>query len=221
MGKIAADRTRIRAHRHRLQAHAREGVQIGDEHAVIGPARRGFVDIEAVGILHQEFAAAHDAEARALLVAELPRDLIEVQRQVAVGPHGGAEDVGDHFLGGGAVQQIALMAVLDAQHLLAIVVVTAGFAPQVSQLQGRHQQLHRAGLQHFLFDDALDLAQDAQAQGQPGIDAGGFLADHGAAQHQAVRDDLRLGGVFLEQGQKIARQPHERESVVRQKVRAT
>ena len=143
-----------------------------------------------------------------LLVAELPLDVVEVQRQLLVGLHVGAEDLGDHLLVGRAVQQLALVPVGDAQHLRAVGVVAAALAPQVGQLQGRHQQLDGAGAVHLLAHDLLDLLQHPQAQRQPGIDAGGLLPDHAGAQHQPVRDDLGLGRGFLQDGQEIARQAH-------------
>ena len=46
-------------------------------------ALRG-VGVEGVGVLHEELAAAHEAEARPDLVAELGLDLVEVERQLAV-----------------------------------------------------------------------------------------------------------------------------------------
>ena len=53
-----------------------------------------------------------------------------------------------------------------------------------------------------------DLLQHAQAERQPGVDAGRLLADHAGAQHQPMRDDLRLFRRFLEDGQKIAGEAH-------------
>src|SRR3546814_6462055 len=71
-------------HGDRLQAKPREGAQVGDELFLVGEARRLVVDVEGIGVLHQELAAPHDAEARAHLVAELPLDVVEPLRQVAV-----------------------------------------------------------------------------------------------------------------------------------------
>jgi hypothetical protein len=103
------------------------------------------------------------------------------------------------------------VAVLDAQHLLAVGVVAAALAPQVGQLHGRHQQLDGAGAVHLLADDLLDLLEHLQAQRQPGVDAGRLLADHARAQHQLVRDDLGVRGSFFQNGQEIARQAHGRD----------
>ena len=59
----------------------------------------------------------------------------------------------------------------------------------------------RAGAVLLLADDLLDLLEHAEAERQPGVDAGGGLADEPGAQHQLVADDLGVGGAFLEDGQ--------------------
>ena len=84
MAHVATDRTGVGAHRNRLQPHAGKRAQIGDKHAVVGMTRAFLVQIEGVGVLHQELAAAHHAETRADLVAELPLDVEQVARQVLV-----------------------------------------------------------------------------------------------------------------------------------------
>ena len=208
MAQVAADRAGIGPHRHRLQPHPGEGVQIGHKHPVIGLARRGLVDVERIGVLHQEFAAAHDAEPRPALVAEFPLDVKQVQRQRLVALHEAAEDVGDHLLIGRPVQQLSLMPVGDAQHLGAVGVVAAALAPQVGQLQGRHQELDSPCPLLLLAHDLLDLIEHPQAQRQPGIDARGLLFDQAGAQHQLVRNDLGVRGRLFERGQEIARQAH-------------
>ena len=54
IGPVSAD------HRDRLQPQAREGAQIGDEHLVVGVPRAAPIEVERIGVLHQEFAPAHD-----------------------------------------------------------------------------------------------------------------------------------------------------------------
>jgi len=154
---------------------------------VLGPR---IVEVERIGVLHQEFAAAHQPEARAHLVAEFPLDVIEVEGQILIGAHVGAENLRDHLLVGGAVEHVALVAVLDAQHLLAIGLVTAAFAPQVGGLERRHQEFDGAGAVLLLADDGADLIEDAQPERQEGIDACGLLADHAGAQHQPMGNDV-------------------------------
>ena len=208
VAEITADRAGLGAHRDRLQSHSREGAQVSHEHAIVGAPCAGLIKVERIGILHQEFAPAHHAETRPLLVAELPLDVIEVERQVSVRLDIGAEYLGDHFLVGRPVQQLALVAIGDTQHFGAVGVVAATLAPEVGELQRRHQQFKRAGAVLLFADDLLDLLQDAQAERQPGIDAGGFLPDHAGAQHQAMRYDLRFLRILLEDGKKETRQSH-------------
>ncbi len=208
MAQVAADRPGLGPHRDRLQAEPVEGAEIGDEHAVVGAPRALVVDVEGIGVLHQELARAHDAEARPHLVPELPLDVVEIHRQVAVAADIGAEDLRHHLLVGRAEQHVALVPVLDAQHLLAVGVVAAALAPQVGRLDRRHQDLDRPGPVLLLAHDLLDLAQHPVAERQPGVDARRFLADHAGPQHQPVRDDLGFLGRFAEDGQEIAAQAH-------------
>ena len=209
VAEVAADRAGIGAHRNGLQAHAREGAQVGDEHAVVGRPGAFEIEVERIGVLHQEFARAHDAEARPHLVAELPLDVVEVERQVLVGLDVGAEDLRHHLFVGRAEQHVALVAVLDAQHLLAVVVVAPALAPQIGRLDGRHQDLQCARPVLLLAYDTADLVEHALAERQPAEAAGRLLADHAGAQHQAMRYDLRFARRLFENGQEIARKPHE------------
>ena len=197
-------------HRDRLEAEPGKRAQVGDEHAVVGGARAVRRQVERIGVLHQELAAAHHAEARADLVAELPLDVVEVLRQVLVALDAVAEDRGDDLLRRRPEQHLALVPVLDAQHLLAVGLVAAGLAPQVGRLDGRHQQLDGAGAVLLLAHDILDLAQHLEAERQPRIDAGRGLLDHAGAQHQLVRDDLRLLRRLAQHGQEIAGEAHGR-----------
>jgi hypothetical protein len=134
VAEIAADRAGGGPHRDGLQPHAREGAEVGDEHAAVARLGALAVEVEGVGVLHQELAAAHDAEARAHLVPELPLDVVEVARQVAVAAGIGAEDFRHHLLVGRAVEHVPVVPVLEAQHLRAIGVVAAGLAPEIGGL---------------------------------------------------------------------------------------
>ena len=208
MAEIAADRPGVGAHRDRFQAKPREGAQVGNEHLAVGMLGAGLVDVERIGILHQEFAAAHQAETRAHLVAEFPLDMIEIERQILVRADIGAEDLGDHLFVRGTKEHVALVPVLDAQHLLAIRIVTAALAPQIGRLHGRHQQLDGAGTVLLLAHDGADLVEHPQTERQEGINARGFLAHHAGAQHKAVRDDLGLARRLFQDRQEVAGQAH-------------
>jgi hypothetical protein len=164
--------------------------------------------IEGIGVLHQEFARAHHAEARADLVAELPLNMEEIERQILIGAHRGAKNLGDHLLIGRAIEHLAVMAVGDAQHFLAIGVIASRLAPQIGGLNGRHQTFDGPGAGLLLADDGVDLVQDPQPERQPGVDAGRLLPDHARPQHQPVRDDFRLFRGLAQNRQKIAGKAH-------------
>ena len=196
------DRPGIGFHRNRAQPHARKGAQVGDEHALVGLARALLVEIERVGVLHQELAPTHDAEAGTDLVTELPLNVVEVLRQVLVALQAIADDHRDHLLRRRTKQHVALVAILDAQHLLAVGLVASALSPELRRLDGRHQKLDRAGPVLLLADNSLDLLEHPEPERQPGVDPGGGLADHACAQHELVGDDLRLFRRFTRTGRK-------------------
>ena len=84
MGKLAADRAGISNHRNRLQSHALESAHIGKHHLAVADHGGGVVEIEAVRILHQEFAPPHHPEARTDFVAKLPLNMIQRLRQFTI-----------------------------------------------------------------------------------------------------------------------------------------
>ena len=134
--------------------------------------------------------------------------MIEIERHILVRAHIGAEDFGDHFLVGRTVKHVALVPVLDAQHLLAVGIVASALAPKVGRLDGRHQQFDRAGTVLLLAHDLADLLKHPKAERQEGVDARGLLPHHAGAQHQPVRDDLRLFRRLAQDRQEIAGQAH-------------
>ena len=176
--------------------------------AVVGVQGGLFVHIKVIAVFHKKLASAHHAETWPHFVTEFPLDLVKRQRQVFVAAHMGAENVGDLFLIGWAIQHIAPVAVGNAQHFSAVIVIAPAFAPQVCRLDGGHQDRDVAGARLFFMHDLLDLAQNLQAQRQPGIDTGAGLLDHASAQHIAMAYNLGLGRVFFHDGQEITGQTH-------------
>ncbi len=170
--------------------------------------RACLVEIERIGILHQEFTATHQPEARTHLVTEFPLNVIEIERQVLVRLDVGAEDLGDHFFVGRPIQHIALVAILDAQHLLAVGIVASALAPEVGRLDRRHQHFDGAGAVLLLAHDLADLLQHTNAERQKGIDARGLLPHHPGAQHQPVRDNLGFFRRLAQNREEITGQAH-------------
>ena len=57
-------------------------------------------------------------------------------------------------------------------------------------------------------DNRFNLAQYPEANRQPGVNAGGGLADEAGPQHQLVADNLGLGRGFPGHGQEISGHAH-------------
>ncbi len=76
VGGIAADAAGVRLHRAELQPAAAEDAAVGLVHDPVGLVQGRAVQVEGVGVLHQELAGAHDPEAGADLVPELGLDLV-------------------------------------------------------------------------------------------------------------------------------------------------
>ena len=116
---------RYRRPRRGSAAEPGEDAGIGVVHVAVLALEVGVVGVEGVSVLHDEFARAHDAEARPALVAELGLDLVEVHRQPPVALELGARDVGDHLLRGRLDHELALVAVAKAQQLRPILPASA------------------------------------------------------------------------------------------------
>ncbi len=209
----AADGAGIGEHCAELQFETGEDAFVGPIHVPVFGFQPLGIDVERVRVLHQELARAHDAESRADLVAELPLDLEEVERQLLVGLQFGAGEVGDDFLMGGAEAVLGVLAVADLEQLPAELLPASGLLPQLLRLDGRHQNLDGAGRLHLLAHHGFDLAQHAQAERGPGVDAGRQLADHAGTQHQLVAGDLGVGGNFLDGVQMETGQAHDRKAM--------
>ena len=197
LGRRAADRTGVGLDGAELEAHSLEHADVGGAHRVVAFLQRLRRGMEGVGVLHDELAAAHHAEPRTDLVAELHLDLVEVRRQLSVALEFAAGEVGDDLFVRRADDEVALVPVLQSQQLRPVLLPTARFLPELGRLDGGHEHLERAGAVHLLADDLLDLAQRAQTERRPGVDAGGEAADEPRSQHELVADDLGFGGRLL------------------------
>ena len=212
LGGAAADAARVGAHGAEAQLHAREDPRVRVVHGLVALLERGGVEVEGVGVLHRELARPHHAEARPDLVAELGLDLVEIDRQLPIALQLASREVGDHFLVRRAVAVRPVVPVVHAQQLRPELLPAARFLPELGRLHRRHQQLDRPGAVHFLADDGLDLAQHAQAQRQPRVQAGGETADQAGAQHQLVAHHLGVGGNVPQGIDRVGRKSH-RDSV--------
>ena len=72
--------------------------------------------------------------------------------------------------------------------------------------QAREVNFLSAHRVHLLTDDVLNLAQGAQAEGQPRVDAGGAAANVAGTHQKLVRIDLGIRRVFTQGSQEESRE---------------
>ena len=137
-------------------------------------------------------------------------DLVEVEGELAVGFHAGADDVGHDLLVGGPEAELAAVSVGEAQQFVSVDLPSSGFPPEVGGLHGGQKDLGGPGAVHLLADDGGDLGGDAPPQRQPRVDSAGELADKPGAQHQPMADNLRLRGRFPVGMNKKTRSKHKK-----------
>ena len=99
---------------------------------------------------------------------------------------------------GGCQQHVCTLAVLEAEEVIAVLVPAVGCLVGFAGQQCGEVNFLRTDGVHLFADDVLDLAQYLQAQGQPGVHAGGCAADVTGADQQLVAGDLSVYGVLAQ-----------------------
>ena len=201
LGAAAPDGARVRLHHPEVEARAGEDAPVGVAHRLVAPAARRLVEVEGVGVLHDELARPHDPEAGPDLIPELGLDLVEVEGKLAVAADLPADDVGDDLLVGWAHAEVALVPVAKAQQLRPEVVPAARLHPQLRGLHRGHEDLLGPRPVHLLADDVLDLAQHPETEREPGVEPGREPAHEAGPDHEPVAHDLGVGGVFPLRGE--------------------
>ena len=128
-GGIATDLTGVGNDGQGLDVAALTDVSVGLLHLVVLLLQALLRGGEAVGVLHDELAAAHQAKAGTELVAELVLNVVQVDGKLLVGTQLIANQGGHGLLMRGAQHELAAVAVIKAHELLAIGVDAAGLAP--------------------------------------------------------------------------------------------
>ena len=170
--QIAANGTAVGGHNAVGQTKAVKNAAVGLGHHLVTGLGTIDITVKAVGVLHGEFAATHQAKAWAAFVAEFGLNLVEILGQLLVALDFLARNVGHHLFAGGLQHKVARVPVFDAQQLGAHLVKAAGFLPQLGRLHHRHAEFNRTGAVHFLAHDGLHLADHAQAHGHVGVNTG-------------------------------------------------
>jgi hypothetical protein len=86
---------------------------------VVRDVEAGLVDVEGVGVLHDELADAQEAGPGARFVAELGLDLIPDLRQLLVAAELAAGDGGHDLFVREAEAELCAFAVLEMEHIVA------------------------------------------------------------------------------------------------------
>ena len=165
---------------------------------VVGLRQAGLVQVQRVGVLHQELARPEDAGSRPRLVALLGLDLVPDLRQVPVRAELLGGDPGDDLLVGHPQAHVPRVAVLEPEHLGADNLPAARLLPDLRRMEDRQRDFLPADPVHLLPDDRVDLVHHALAQRQIDVDAGRQLAHQARAHHELVADGLGVGRVFPE-----------------------
>ena len=135
----AADIAAVRRHDAKGQAETAEDAVVNRAHVLVTASQAVLVQVEGIGILHQEFAAAQNPEARPDLVSELALDLVQADRQPPVTADFPAGQVRDHFFVRRSQAELALVPVPEAQQLGPVFLPSSGFTPQLSRLHPGHE----------------------------------------------------------------------------------
>ena len=192
----ATHRTGHRLDDHVVEAEPVEDVDVRLAVQLVRRREAVVVDVERVRVLHHELAPAQHAGPRPRLVAVLVLDLVDRQRQVLVRRVEVLHDQREHLLVRRPEQHVGALAILQPEDVRPVLGPAAGRLVGLAGQQRREHQLLRADRVHLLAHDPLDVAQHAQPQRQPGVDAGRGPPDVPGADEQFVARDLRVRRVL-------------------------
>ena len=164
--------------------------------------------VEGIAVLHDEFAAAHDAETGPHLVAELQLDVIDRERQLLVGPDLPSGEIGHGLLVRRAEDVVVIVAVPDDHHFFSIGETAAGFFPEFAGGKDRHQNFLHVDFRQLFPDDLFKLQKHVLSGRQIFVQTGTNFPDESGSGHQDVADDLRVLGAVLHGGQQSLRPAH-------------
>ncbi len=205
---LTAHDTRIALHHHWFNAHATVNAEVGVVFFLVVTVQVFLAGVEAVGILHQEFADADKAAAGTSFVTVLGLELVEHHRQLLVAVEHVAHEVGHGFFVGHGEHHVVVVAVLEAEQFFANGLVTARFAPEFGSLHHRQIDLDTADLVHFFADDVHDLLDHAETHRHHGVDTGRDGLDVAAAHEEDVGGHGGIARRFAERHVKVLGEFH-------------
>ena len=192
MGVAAANLAAVCFYRLEIQAAARKYTVVSVIHNLIGLMEAFFVNIERIGILHDEFAAAHEAEAGtdfvAVFILHLPKD----QGHLLIRTQFVAEKRRNQFFMSRPEAVAVVVAVLQLEHFRPVSAPPARFMPDFGRLHDGHHDFLGACSVHFFADDLFYLQRHAAAQGQEAVQAAAVFPQHARFQHILMAGNLSV-----------------------------
>ncbi len=172
----------------------------------------GGIDVEGVGVLHDELAHAQQARLGARLVAKLGLDLVPDLRQLLVAAQFAAGDGGHDLFVGHAQAELGALAVLEAEHVVAHAGPAAALDPRLLGQDGGEKEL-LADLVHLFAHDGDDLVERALAEEEVVVNAGAELADVAGAEQELVAGHFGVGRGLAKGGNEELRPTMHRNSL--------
>src|SRR5215831_4191540 len=129
--EAAANRTAVSLDGPEPDTEPSEDPLVSLEHPPVLAVGVGVVHVKGIAVLHDELAAAHQAEARTDLVTEFRLDLKDIQRQLFVAGDDLPDDVGHDFFMRRTQTEVCLLPILEPQELLAIELPAPALVPQL------------------------------------------------------------------------------------------
>ena len=160
---VAADLATVGFDRLEVQAAARKDARISIVFILIALVQAFFIDVEGIGVFHDEFTAAHEAETRADFVAVLILHLPQRDRHLLVRTQLIADQGRNQFFMGRAEAETIAVAVFQFEHFRAISIPAARFMPDFSRLHNGHHDFLSADVFHFFANDGFDFEFDPAA----------------------------------------------------------
>ncbi len=164
MTAAAADHARIGFNRHDRHLNSPINVDVGLVDPGIVGVQVSAVAVKAIGVLHQELAHAHQAAARAWLVAHFGLDLIEDVGQLTIGANVAPAQIGHDLFMSHGEHEVAPVAILGAPERLVDLLPAAGLLPELGRHDDRQVDFLTIHPIHLVAQDGRDLFHDAPAE---------------------------------------------------------
>ena len=187
VGRLAANVTRVSLHGVRLESAPRKNARIRVKHPLVALICRVHRHIEGVGIFHHKFFRAHQPKTRTYLIPELPLELIDDKRQLAIGVHKPLHNIRRRLFRRRTHRVAVLSAIFKTEHPRSHRLPAPRLLPKFGGLQNRHRYLKSTRAVHFLTDNPRHFRKHALPERQVGIESPCELTHKPSTHKELVR----------------------------------